>query len=527
MPEAAGPGRRVTLWPRSLQGQMLLAIALALLVAQALSAMLIWREQNERHFFVLVNNAAFRLMGDQMRMPGRGEARGEPRGFDHRDRRPGHDAPPPPVPDAPPVSEGNLPPPPPPPQPPPSRPHGQSLPADDLFRLPRPLRLRVEPGPPQRPGDVPRPDVLKALRELFEAQGLTPGPLQVVQRDPNADALVEPWLRDVRQRLAPIGWDGDPQLIIAAMRQSDGSWLSARLIVPPTERQQLMALLPQTLLIFLLLVGAVALILRRLGRPLRALTRRVEDFARDRRLDGQLEPEGPEDIQRLVVAHNLMENRIAALLDEKDVMLGAIGHDLKTPLAALRVRIEAVEDDLERGRMAATIEDINRSLEDILSLARVGRPSDPLEPTELSALVADVVGEYEDMGEPVTLTGEERMVAPIRATWLRRALRNLISNALRYGGGARVTLLREGREAVLSVADDGPGIPERDIERMMEPFTRLEESRNSSTGGTGLGLTLARAIADQHGGSLRLANRVEGAHIRGLTATLRVPLQAR
>jgi signal transduction histidine kinase len=98
------------------------------------------------------------------------------------------------------------------------------------------------------------------------------------------------------------------------------------------------------------------------------------------------------------------------LLDEKNVMLGAIGHDLKTPLAALRVRIEAVEDDAERARMAATIEDINRSLDDILSLARVGRPSDPLETTELSALVTDVMGEYEDMGEDVTLEDTVRIV---------------------------------------------------------------------------------------------------------------------
>ena len=145
-------------------------------------------------------------------------------------------------------------------------------------------------------------------------------------------------------------------------------------------------------------------------------------------------------------------------------------------------------------------------------------------PTELSALVADVIGEYEDMGEDVTLADAERMVMPLRATWLRRALRNLVSNALRYGTRARITLQREGREAVLRVEDDGPGIPDSEIARMMEPFTRLEASRNSSTGGTGLGLTLARAIADQHGGSLNIANRQEGGETKGLLATLRLPL---
>ena len=176
--------------------------------------------------------------------------------------------------------------------------------------------------------------------------------------------------------------------------------------------------------------------------------------------------------------------------------------------------------------MAATIEDINRSLDDILSLARVGRPSDPLETTELSALVTDVMGEYEDMGEDVTLEDTVRIVLPLRATWLRRAMRNLVSNALRYGQRARVSLAREGAEAVLRIEDDGPGIPESEIQRMMEPFTRLEASRNTATGGTGLGLTLARAIADQHGGSLALANRWQAGAIVGLTATLRLPLAA-
>jgi signal transduction histidine kinase len=174
--------------------------------------------------------------------------------------------------------------------------------------------------------------------------------------------------------------------------------------------------------------------------------------------------------------------------------------------------------------MAATIEEINRSLDDILSLARVGRPTDPIEPTELSALIADVIGEYEDMGDDVVLGDAARMVAPVRAIWLRRALRNLVSNALRYGHRARVRLGREGRFAVLIVEDDGPGIPEDAIARMMEPFTRLDPSRNTGTGGAGLGLTLARAIADQHGGSLTLTNRIAAARTVGLCASLRVPL---
>jgi signal transduction histidine kinase len=477
MARLALPMRFARFWPRSLQGQMLLALAIALLIAQGLSAALIWRMQHERQVAGIAHAAAFRLLGGQLRLPF------EEPGFGRRGFPPGR---PPP--------EERL--------------------------LPRRFRLQVAQGAPDQPGDIRRFDVEDMLRDMLEAQSVPSTGLVVVERDPRRDALLQGRLGS-----RPPPFRGPRDLLIAAMRRDDGTWLTARLLVPHGEQQVLFSLLLQTILIYVVLVGAVALILRRLARPLQALTTRVETFARARSVAGQLEPDGPEDIQRLIVAHNAMEGRVAALLDEKDVMLGAIGHDLKTPLAALRVRIEAVEDDTERARMAAGISDINTSLDDILSLARVGRPSDPLEQTELSALVADVVGEYEDMGEPVALGATERMVMALRATWLRRALRNLISNGVRYGKCARVTLAREGREAVLRIEDDGPGIPEGEIARMQEPFTRMDASRNSMTGGSGLGLTLARAIADQHGGALLLANRLgPGGETLGLAATLRLPL---
>jgi signal transduction histidine kinase len=288
----------------------------------------------------------------------------------------------------------------------------------------------------------------------------------------------------------------------------------------------LLGLLLQTLLIYALLVGAIALILQRLTRPLKALTRRVDHFAATRDASDPMQPIGPADVQQLITAHNALEARIAGLLDEKNVMLGAIGHDLKTPLAALRVRIESVEDESQRARMAATIDDIVRSLDDILSLARVGRPGDPLEVTDLTALVAQVVEEFEGMGEAVSFAEAERITLALRPTWLRRGLRNLVSNALRHGGGAaRVILARQPGSVTITVEDDGPGIPDGEIDRMLQPFTRGDPSRNRGTGGAGIGLTLARAIAEQHGGSLRLTNRLGAdGKVGGLTASLTLPL---
>jgi signal transduction histidine kinase len=260
-------------------------------------------------------------------------------------------------------------------------------------------------------------------------------------------------------------------------------------------------------------------VLRRLTGPLAALTRRTSEIARPGAPSQPLEPQGPDDVRGLISAHNAMEARIGAMLAEKDVMLGAIGHDLKTPLAALRVRIESVEDDAQRARMAATIEDIVRTLDEILELARIGRASNPPERAAITALADSVVEEFEDMGEPVTLADGPRVSATVHVTWLKRALRNLISNAVRYGGSATVSVLEQPRQVILRVEDEGPGIPEDRIGSMTEPFVRGESSRSRATGGAGLGLTLARAVAEERGGSLVLANRPGG----GVVAEIRLP----
>lgn len=378
---------------------------------------------------------------------------------------------------------------------------------------------------PQLPGEMRdrRAEIL--LREILATQEVSPSGLVVVRREIAKDP---PMMRRITERAASLHLRGRPvpdyELVAGMAVPGQEGWLIARVFEPPGRRGLLFSLIGQTLFIYALQVGVIALILRRITRPLAALTTRMELFAATRDPEGQLQPEGPNDIRRLVAAHNAMESRIVALLDEKDAMLGAIGHDLKTPLAALRVRIESVESETERSRLAATIEEMNRTLDDILLFARAGRARDPLEPTELLALTASVVEEYEDLEEPVTLGEAQRVVLPVRANWLRRAIRNLVGNALRYGKVARVSLLREGGEVVIRIEDDGPGIPDADIDRMQQAFSRGEPSRNSATGGSGLGLALARAIAEQHGGRLVLGNRPgDDGKIVGLTADLRLP----
>jgi signal transduction histidine kinase len=357
------------------------------------------------------------------------------------------------------------------------------------------------------------------LRDILTRQGYSVDQIEVVTRKVTDDPVARRFLERRPRRLANR-YDRRELLVAALRMQPGGEWTVVRTAEPERERGALGGIIAQTLILYIVLVGGLAILLGRITRPLAALTTRVEHFANTREAGSQLEPDGPEDTRRLIRAHNAMEARISALLHEKDVMLGAIGHDLKTPLAALRVRIESVEDETERSRMAASIEDITRTLDDILSLARVGRPSDKTESTELSALVASVVEEFEDMGDEVELGETSRIALPVRATWLRRALRNLVANALRYGGGkARVALVRGNGTVTIRVDDNGPGIPDGEIADMLEPFRRGDPSRNKETGGAGLGLTLARAIAEQHGGTLVLANRPEG----GLRAEIRLP----
>ncbi|KRA80413.1 ATP-binding protein [Altererythrobacter sp. Root672] len=454
---------------------MLLSVALALLVAQAISAVLQYRAAEQRREMIAANGLAFQLVT-------------EPR-FDFRPNS-----------------------------------HGP-----DKAKRGRWQRLRVErtSQDPLKAGEVRDSEREALLRTILVDQGIDPAKLMVVTRRVANDdyVMAQSRGRERTERSERSDWANGRMLVAGLQRQGETEWTVARWAISEREPDQLGALIGQTLLLYVVLVGGLALLLRRITRPLAALTRRVEHFAATREIDGQIEPTGPDDTRRLIMALNLMESRIAALLNEKDVMLGAIGHDLKTPLAALRVRIESVEDDTERAKMAASIEDLSRSLDDILSLARVGRPSDPLERTDLSALLASVVEEYEDMGEPVELGATQRVAMALRATWLRRAMRNLIGNALRYGERARVSLVRQGNEAVITIEDDGPGIPEGDIARLMEPFARGESSRNRETGGAGLGLTLARAIAEQHGGTISLRNRNAAVgKPAGLIAELRLPL---
>jgi len=327
----------------------------------------------------------------------------------------------------------------------------------------------------------------------------------------------DPMLRRFGRQAAKVAQASDA-LTIAVELPAGGGWLVQRLPWPRRDRGLVWQLIGQTLILYVVVLAPVLWAGRRISRPLRDLTRAAEGFAPGDP-GAPLPLSGPDDVSRLIAAFNALRRRVTAMLEEKDRMLGAIGHDLRTPLAALRVRIESVEDETDRARMADTIAEMNRTLDDILSLARLGRPSEPMTEVDLSALVDAVVEDFRDLDQDVVFAEAARLPLRLRPSLMRRAVRNLIENAVKYGARAHVSIEAGAAQIAILVCDDGPGIPEDRLGSVFEAFTRLETSRNRDTGGIGLGLALARAIVREAGGDISLANRPEG----GLRAEIVLP----
>ncbi len=379
-------------------------------------------------------------------------------------------------------------------------------------------RVRRRAANPLEPAWERHPDVAEELRRQLIEAGVTPGRIEVGVRPADARPSAT---RPADERPRRLGRAHRPRIadtLVIAVQQPDGSWISTNAPWPRRDMRIIWALFAQTLIIYVLILVPVLWLARRIARPLRALAVAARTFTPGSAPE-PLAVDGPSDVRDVVAAFNALTRRVTGMLEEKDRMLGAIGHDLRTPLAALRVRIESVEDEQDRARMADTIEEMSRTLDDILSLARLGRPSEAITEVDLAALVDAVVEDFRDLGADVSFEEADRLRMRLRPTLFRRAVRNLIENAIKYAGAVEVSLQQTPGRVLVCVADRGPGIPADRMEAVFDPFTRLEGSRNRDTGGIGLGLALARAIVRDAGGDITLANRDGG----GLTATITLP----
>jgi signal transduction histidine kinase len=311
----------------------------------------------------------------------------------------------------------------------------------------------------------------------------------------------------------------------ASLRLPSGEWLNLRIHLPPPRPWHsetfLISFVAMTVAAGLLILWAV----RRLTLPVRDLAAAAERLGRD--VNATPLPEnGPSEVATAAHAFNTMAERIRTFVGERTGMLAAISHDLRTPITRLKLRAEFMDDDEQRRKMLADLDEMEAMLTDTLAFARDDAATEPTVLVDLAALCRTVLDEAADarpdLADHITYAGPERLTAPARPIALKRAIANLVGNALGYGGAARLALSQPegaGRIVRLSIEDDGPGIPPEALSNVFLPFFRVEGSRNRETGGTGLGLPIARDIFRAHGGTVLLRNRPEG----GLEAVATLP----
>ena len=259
-------------------------------------------------------------------------------------------------------------------------------------------------------------------------------------------------------------------------------------------------------------------------RPLHVLAQAAQGLGED--IARPLLPEdGPREVRQAAQAFNTMQKRLAGFIDERTRMLTALSHDLKTPLTRMRLRTELLDDEEARARFESDLQEMEAMVRQTLDFMRGLGGHEARAPVDNDALLASLQSDNEVMGR--TLAIEGRAIAPFVGvpSLLRRALGNLVDNAVLHGDHATVRVEDAADRLLLHVLDTGPGIPETELERVFEPFHRLEASRNRATGGTGLGLGIARSIARLHGGDVVLHNRssVCGGGPSGLDAVLDLP----
>lgn len=339
-------------------------------------------------------------------------------------------------------------------------------------------------------------------------QNITFPPFEMM---PGMGPMPPPGMLPPRHQPPPFGSFDRPhpprerQIIALSIQLSDGSWFNGQFFSLRPSAYFLERLLLAELILFVVVLTVALVLAMRLARPMMRLATAAENLAPGQPPEPVPES-GPPDIRAAIRSFNGMTQRVSELLREKDRILGALGHDLRTPLASLRIRAEGVESDIEREKMVETIDDMRRMVDEILDLARIGHSREEFAFVELGALADSIVEEFRDLGRDAVYVDGPRTVLRIQPLLVRRLLRNLIENGLKFGDRVQVAVEKTPRSVSLSVADDGPGIPPDMLDTVLEPFSRLETSRSRETGGAGLGLSIAAGIATMQGARLVLEN---------------------
>lgn len=309
------------------------------------------------------------------------------------------------------------------------------------------------------------------------------------------------------------------QEIVFSVEIEPGIWLNS--LSPFYSKDALTWRALATTAFTMMLAGLGGIFLaRRISMPIRKLAAAAEALGRGD--DSRHIPEtGSRDIRAAAAAFNTMQTRLTRNLEYHRATLRAIGHDLRTPLTSLRIRAEDIPNQADRRDFVRRIDDLTDMANAILGWAKDSAAVEKIAPVDLSSLLDSIVQDYVDQGQDVEFESSDvQIIVPCRRVALRRAIVNLVDNALKYGKCATLCMELQSKIVLIRVQDEGPGIPKDQLEKVLSPFTRLETSRNRDTGGMGLGLSIAQSVAQNHGGNLRLSNGPEG----GLCAALSLPL---
>ena len=302
----------------------------------------------------------------------------------------------------------------------------------------------------------------------------------------------------------------------------DGQWIRIS-VNPEAETPALPSdLIAQLLITLLIVIAVVMLAVRQATKPLQQLAQAADKLGRD--LDAApLAEAGPAETRQAAQAFNRMQARIKHLVDERARALAAVSHDLRTPLTRLRLRAELVDNEQLREQMAADLDSMAAMLDATLDYLRGLQDSEAARPIDINALLQSLADDAEVLGKTISVEGVAQVPFTGRLSALRRALQNLIDNAIKYGHSAHLRVEDDAMSLRIVVEDSGPGIAASELARVSEPYYRPDASRNHETGGVGLGLSIVKDIALIHGGEFLLSNRPQG----GLRATLVLPRNPR
>ncbi|AOY88574.1 two-component sensor histidine kinase [Marinobacter salinus] len=326
--------------------------------------------------------------------------------------------------------------------------------------------------------------------------------------------LIDEYHEDWRKRMRKMDC---PPVLELSLELADGEWLNAVASPPQPSWLWLKAALMGAGITAILLVSAVLFAIRYILAPVRRLREAAQAFSRGN--PRQLPEQGPDDIRDVIRAFNHMQVQVGRSQDEKARLLAALAHDLRTPVTAMRLRVEMLPEGEDRNRLLENLAEMQSLAEDTLEFIR-GSASESGRRYDLSALLESLCDDLAEIGMPVSCNELPRCVLVGRPEAVRRAIRNLIENAVKYGEQADVSLSTESGWVSITIADHGPGIPGELREKVFEPFFRVEASRSRESGGAGLGLAIARTLILGMGGSISINDRKGG---QGAIVTVRLP----